>query len=59
MAPKIRGSEGAPYGIEQRPQRQDAVTDQLKDLHIVAARLGMHDAADWLWKHAPEGTWPR
>jgi hypothetical protein len=36
---------------EQRPQRQDSLTDQLIDLHRVAARLGMYDAADWLWPH--------
>lgn len=37
--------------IQQRSQRQDALNDQLRDLHIVAARLGMYDAADWPWKH--------
>lgn len=36
----------------QQPQRQDSLTDQLRDLHRVAARLGMYDAADWLWKEA-------
>ena len=39
---------------EQHPQRQDSVTDQLTDLHRIAARLGMYDAADWLWKRMPE-----
>jgi hypothetical protein len=34
----------------QRPQRQDSLNDQLRDLHRLAARLGMYDAADWLWK---------
>lgn len=31
-------------------QRQGSLTDQLADLWIVAAQLGMYDAADWLWK---------
>jgi len=39
-----------PTWLEQRPQRQDSLADQLTDLHRVAARLGMYDAADWLWK---------
>lgn len=34
--------------IPQLPQRQDSLADQLHDLHIVATRLGMYDAADWL-----------
>jgi len=36
--------------IPQQAQRQDSLLDQLKDLHAVAARLGMYDAADTLWK---------
>lgn len=36
--------------IKQQPQRQDSLSEQLDDLHRVAARLGMYDAADWLWK---------
>lgn len=36
------------YAIAQRPQRQDDVLTQLNDLHWVATRLGMYDAADWL-----------
>lgn len=38
----------------QEPQRQDSLAEQLKDLHILAARYGMYDAADWLWKVAFE-----
>lgn len=38
------------WSIEQRPQRQDSLEEQVLDLHIAAARLGMYDAADWLWK---------
>ena len=34
--------------IEQQPQRQDSTTDQLKDLCIVANRLGMYDASDYI-----------
>jgi len=30
------------------PQRQDSLTDQLRDLVIVADLLGMHDAADFI-----------
>lgn len=36
--------------IPQQLPRGDALLDQLMDLHIVSARLGMYDAADWLWK---------
>lgn len=36
--------------IPQQPQRQDSLLDQLEELHIAATRLGMYDAADWLWK---------
>jgi hypothetical protein len=32
--------------IVQQPQRQDSVTDQLKDLQLFANRLGLYDAAD-------------
>jgi hypothetical protein len=32
--------------IPSLPQRQDSLTDQLTDLHAVANRLGMYDAAD-------------
>lgn len=33
-------------------QRQDSETEQLYDLWMVATKLGMYDAADWLWKNA-------
>jgi hypothetical protein len=32
--------------IPQQTQRQDSTDDQLKDLRVVANRLGMYDAAD-------------
>jgi hypothetical protein len=41
-------------GIQRRPQRQDSLLDQLRDLHVVAAYLGCYDAADWLWKRIRE-----
>lgn len=34
--------------IAKQPQRQDSVLDQLRDLMIVANRLGMCDAANFL-----------
>lgn len=37
--------------IPDRPQRQDSVMDQLKDLAFVADRLGMYDAADFIRRH--------
>lgn len=32
--------------IPQQPQRQDSTDAQLADLHAVANRLGLYDAAD-------------
>lgn len=37
--------------IPEYPQRQDALNNQLRDLHAVANRLGMYDAADLLRRH--------
>lgn len=37
-------------GIQQQPQRQDGVNDQLRDLRVVANRLGLYDAADVIGK---------
>ena len=34
--------------IPRLPERQDSLTDQLRDLQSVAARLGMQDAANFL-----------
>ena len=34
--------------IPALPQRQDSVSDQLNDMHRVANRLGLYDAADAL-----------
>lgn len=35
-----------PGDIPFQPQRQDDVAEQLRDLSIIAVRLGMYDAAD-------------
>jgi hypothetical protein len=34
--------------LPEQNQRQDSLTDQLKDLIVVANRLGMYDAADFI-----------
>lgn len=34
--------------IPTLPQRQDSLAEQLADLRMVANRLGMHDAADFI-----------
>jgi len=34
--------------IEQCPQRQDSVTDQMIDLYYIANKLGFYDAADYI-----------
>jgi hypothetical protein len=31
-------------------QSQESLDDQLKDLHVLARRFGLYDAADWLHK---------
>ena len=36
--------------IAQQPQRQDGATEQLRDLHAFANRLGLYDAADLIKK---------
>ena len=40
--------------IPRRPQRQDSVLNQLHDLRLVADRLGMYDASDWVQAHIEE-----
>ena len=32
--------------LTQQPQRQDGITDQLRDLYAFANKLGLYDAAD-------------
>ena len=34
--------------IEQCPQRQDSVTDQMIDLYHIANKLGFYDATDYI-----------
>lgn len=34
--------------ISNCPQRQDSLSDQLKDLRVIANRFGFYDAADFL-----------
>lgn len=36
------------YNARQKQQRQDSITDQMRDLHRLAVENGMYDAADWL-----------
>ena len=38
------------HSLEQMPQRQDSLRDQLLDLHTVANKIGMYDAADLISK---------
>ena len=33
---------------KNKPQRQDSLDEQLRDLAAVADREGMYDAADWI-----------
>jgi hypothetical protein len=51
----------------ERGQRQDSVTDQMKDLMKLAAERGMYDAHEWLRvnfntrtdeEHTPTTRWP-
>lgn len=34
--------------IKDCPQRQDSLVDQIRDLYIVAVKLGFYDAADYI-----------
>lgn len=34
--------------VQQCPQRQDGLRDQLNDLRIIANKFGFYDAADYL-----------
>lgn len=44
--------------VPRQPQRQDALQDQLADLYMWAVRLGMYDAAEWLWQRRPAAEFP-
>lgn len=39
-------TEAIRTAIARRPQRQDSLQDQLKDLSVIAEHCGMYDAAD-------------
>ena len=41
-------SEGVRRSAVKRAQRQDSLTDQLRDLAAIADREGMYDAADFI-----------
>jgi len=34
--------------INDCPQRQDSTSDQMRDLYVVAQKLGFYDAADFI-----------
>jgi len=34
--------------VKQCPQRQDAIVDQMIDLHYIANKFGFYDAADYI-----------
>lgn len=40
-------AEGIGNGVAAN-QSQESLDDQLRDLHVLATRLGLYDAADWL-----------
>jgi hypothetical protein len=40
--------------IEPRDQSQASLRDQQEILHAAANRLGLYDAADWLWARMQE-----
>lgn len=45
----IRAAAGGGLeGLPRRPQSQQSLKDQLAELHPVAVRLGLYDAADFL-----------
>lgn len=39
---------GLPIPEKGKPQRQDSLDEQLRDLAAIADREGMYDASDWL-----------
>jgi hypothetical protein len=36
------------YLVSPQPQRQDSLTDQMRDIHYYATKAGCYDAADWI-----------
>lgn len=49
---RIRDAMRRAVNGEKVIQRQDSTTRQLMDLWIISTKLGMYDAADWMWKNA-------
>ncbi len=45
---KLEKQQEVLSNVESMPQRQDSTRDQLLDLIVVAEKLGMYDAADYL-----------
>lgn len=45
-----QGTSSTVTKMEQQPQRQDSLNDQLRDLQAIANKLGMYDAADFIQK---------
>lgn len=48
LKPQVKEQPKGRVDIEQLPQRQDSLTEQLRDLRLVANKLGMYDAADYI-----------
>ena len=51
VAPRDAVCESTHEQPPVHPPRQDNITDQLRDLIIVARQMGMHEAADWIEHH--------
>ena len=45
---KLGGMRDLLHGVDQRPQRQDSLQNQLDDLKTLAVHFGMYDAVDHL-----------
>ena len=45
--------------VKQCPQRQDSLTDQLKDLYQIANKFGLYDAADFVRKLYESNWWEK
>lgn len=41
---------------ENCPQRQDSLTDQMRDLNQIANKFGFYDAADYIRRNFMEDT---
>lgn len=43
-----RVAEPAYWLAPQKPQRQDSLSEQVRDVIVLANRFGCYDAADWI-----------